>query len=47
MPYVREVWHYENANIGLINRAINEFNWQRAFLNTNVNEKGIFLIVFS
>ena len=23
----------------LIRRAINEFQWQRAFLNTNVNEK--------
>ena len=25
--------------IKLIRRAINEFNWQRTFLNTNVNEK--------
>ena len=38
-PYVREVWHYKDANTELIRRAINEFNWQRAFLNTNVNEK--------
>ena len=38
-PYVREVWHYKDANTQLIRRAINEFNWQRAFLNTNVNEK--------
>ena len=34
-----EVWHYKDANTELIRRAINEFNWQRAFLNTNVNEK--------
>ena len=38
-PYVREVWHYKDANTELIRRAINEFNWQRVFLNTNVNEK--------
>ena len=34
-----EVWHYKDANTELIRRAINEFNWQRVFLNTNVNEK--------
>ena len=43
-PYVREVWHYEvwhyeDANTELIRWAINEFNCQRAFLNTIVNEK--------
>ena len=34
-----EVWHYKDANTELIRRAINEVNWQRAFLITNVNEK--------
>ena len=34
-----EVWYYKDANPELIRRAINEFNSQRAFLNTNVNEK--------
>ena len=38
-PYVREVWHYKDANTELFRRAINEFNWQRSFLNTNANEK--------
>ena len=38
-PYAREVWHYKDANTELVRRAVNEFNWQRAFLNTNVNEK--------
>ena len=37
-PYLREIWHYREANTGLI-RAIKEFNWERAFLNTSVNEK--------
>ena len=38
-PYVREVWHYKDANTGLIRREINEFNWQRVILSANVNEK--------
>ena len=38
-PYVREVWHHKDANTEVIRRAINEFNWQMAFLNTNINEK--------
>ena len=38
-PYVREVWYYKDANNELIRRAINEVNWQRAFLITSVNEK--------
>ena len=36
-PYVREVLHYKDAKTELIRRAVNKFNWQRAFLNTNVN----------
>ena len=38
-PYPREFWHYKQANTELIRRAITDFNWDRAFLNTNVNEK--------
>ena len=38
-PYLREVWHYKDANIELIRRAIYGFNWTRTFLNTSVNEK--------
>ena len=37
--YVREVWYYKDANTELIRCAINEFIWQRVFLNTNINEK--------
>ena len=38
-PYLREIWHYREANTRLIRRAIKEFNWERAFSNTSVNEK--------
>ena len=36
--YYREVWHYKDADIELIRRAIDGFNWQKAFSNKNVNE---------
>ena len=38
-PYFRDVWHYQDANTGLVRRAIDMFDWDRAFVNTNVNEK--------
>lgn len=38
-PYLREVWHYQHANIDLTRRAIEEFNWEKAFSNTTVNDK--------
>ena len=38
-PYLREIWHYREVNTRLIRRAIKEFNWERAFSNTNINEK--------
>ena len=41
-PYMWEVWYYKGAKIELIRRAINQFNWQRLFLNTSVSEKKFF-----
>ena len=38
-PYLTEVWHYKEANADLIKRAINNFNWEKAFSNTNITEK--------
>ena len=37
-PYEREVWHFQKADINLIRKAMNEFNWERAFFNLNINE---------
>ena len=37
--YYRAVWHYKDADIELIRRAIDGFNWQKVFSNKNVNEK--------
>ena len=38
-PYSRQVWYFKEAEIDLIRRALNDSNWERAFSNTNVNEK--------
>ena len=38
-PYFRDVWHYQDANTDLIRRPIDMFDWDRAFVNTNVIEK--------
>ena len=32
-PYLREVWHYKDADIELIRRAISGFNCTTAFSN--------------
>ena len=37
--YSREVWHFEEAETDLIRRALNDFIWERAFSNRNVNKK--------
>ena len=38
-PYCREVWHYREANTDLIRNAVSNFNWEKAFYNTNVSKK--------
>ena len=38
-PYCREIWQYQDANIDMIRKAISQFNWDKAFSNSNVNEK--------
>ena len=37
--YLREVWHYKEANADHIKQAISNFNWEKAFSDTNINEK--------
>ena len=37
--YPREVRHYRKANTDLFRRVISNFNWKRAFYNTNVTKK--------
>ena len=38
-PYARQVWHFKKEETNIIRRALNDFNWERTFLNTNVNKK--------
>ena len=42
-PYIRDVWNYQAANTNLIRREVDMFDSDRAFLNTNVNEKVLIL----
>ena len=37
--YEREVWHYDRANVELINRSIEMFDWENAFGNTGINDQ--------
>ena len=37
--YEREVWHYKLANSDCIPREIKNFDWEKAFLNVDVNKK--------
>ena len=41
-PYICDFWHYQDANTDLIRQAIDVFDWERAFVNTSVNEKGVY-----
>ena len=36
-PYERTIFHYSQANVDHIQQAINLFDWENAFLNTDVN----------
>ena len=37
--YERTAWYYERGNTELIRRAIDQFDWLRAFSNAIVDEK--------
>ena len=36
--YKREIWHYQRANVDLIQQAIEQFSWEKSFRNLNINE---------
>ena len=39
--YEREVWHYKLVNFACIQRAIANYDWEKAFYNIDVNKKGL------
>ena len=43
-PYEREIWHYQKSNIDLIKRAINSFDWEKAFPILMLTRWSLFLI---
>ena len=42
-PYERHVWHYEHANVDMISKAIEGFDWRKAFSEKSVDEKASIL----
>ena len=38
-PYYRQVWYYQEADTGLIRRAIDLFDWKKSFCKAYVDEK--------
>ena len=41
-PNEREVWHYKLVNSECIQRAIADYDWEKAFYNIDVNKKVMF-----
>ena len=37
-PLEREIRHYQRANVHQIQRAIEQFSWEKSFRNLNINE---------
>ena len=47
LPYEREVWHYQKANVDQIRQAIREFPWDNRFADISVNEQvQLFIQIF-
>ena len=38
-PYYRDIWDYKHADTDSIQKAISAFDWSKAFLHRNANEK--------
>ena len=37
-PNERKVWHFQKADFNLLRKAMNKFNWERAFFNLGINK---------
>ena len=38
-PYERHIWHYKRADYDSIRRCLNNFDWNRAFLNKDIDHQ--------
>ena len=38
LPYERDIWHYQRANVDQIKRAIEQFSREKLFRDLNINE---------
>ena len=41
-PYKREIWHYDQANVDHVRKAVHLFPWEKILRNLNINDR-IFL----
>ena len=37
--YTREVWHCKDVNTNIIRCGVTNFNWEGAFISTDINQK--------
>ena len=42
-PYERHIWHYKHTNTDMISKAIQGFDWDKAFLDKSTKEKASIL----
>ena len=42
-PCERHIWHYKHANANITSKAIQGFEWDKAFLDKNIEEKASIL----
>ena len=42
-PHERHIWHYKHANTDMISKAIQGFDWDKAFLDKSAEEKAFIL----
>ena len=45
-PYEHEIWHYDQANVNHIRKAVDLFSWKKTLRNLNINDM-IFLFLFN
>ena len=43
VPYERHIWHYKHEDVDLISKAIQGFDWDKAFSDKSTDEKASIL----
>ena len=43
LPHKRHIWHYKHENADIISKAIEGFDWDKAFSDKSTDKKALFL----